>query len=84
MGHDDREVGQVDRDVVEQDRVRQPEPDPAAPGHAGADAGLAGVEQGGDAVFRRDLEERVGTGTLLDGRVYAAIYFLRAKTELVF
>ena len=30
------------------------------------------------------LEERVETGTLLDGRVYAAIYFLRAKTELVF
>ena len=30
------------------------------------------------------LEQRVRSGTLLDGRVYAAIYFLRAKTDLSF
>ena len=30
------------------------------------------------------LEQQVRSGTLLDGRVYAAIYFLRAKTDLSF
>ena len=30
------------------------------------------------------LDQRVRTGTVLDGRVYAAIYFLRAKTKLSF
>ena len=30
------------------------------------------------------LEQRVRAGTLLDGRVYAALYFLRAKTNLIF
>ena len=30
------------------------------------------------------LDQRVEAGTLLDGRVYAAIYFLRVKTELSF
>jgi len=30
------------------------------------------------------LDQRVDAGVLLDGRVYAAIYFLRAKTDLAF
>ena len=30
------------------------------------------------------LDQRIEAGTLLDGRVYAAIYFLRVKTELSF
>ena len=30
------------------------------------------------------LEQRIQAGTLLDGRVYAALYFLRAKTDLIF
>tara|TARA_E500000081_G_C6111732_1_gene343048 strand:+ start:908 stop:1453 length:546 start_codon:yes stop_codon:yes gene_type:complete len=30
------------------------------------------------------LDQRVRSGTLLDGRVYAALYFLRAKTDLSF
>ena len=30
------------------------------------------------------LEQRVRAGTLLDGRVYAALYFLRAKTNFIF
>ena len=30
------------------------------------------------------LEQRVQAGTLLDGRVYAAVYFLRTKTDFIF
>ena len=53
-------VGEVDRDVVDVDRVRVLEPDPAAAGQARADARLPGVEERGQPGLLDHLVERVG------------------------
>ena len=57
--HDDGQVGEVSGDVVEEHRVGVAQLDAASAGEAGADAGLPGVEQRGDAEFGESLVERV-------------------------
>ena len=49
----DRSAREVGGDVVEQHRVRVAQLDAAPAGQAGADAGLPGVEQRGDAQLLR-------------------------------
>jgi DNA-binding IclR family transcriptional regulator len=59
VGHDDRQVGEVRCDVVEEHRVRVLQPHPAAAPHPRADAGLPGVEDGWDAGLLDGRVERV-------------------------
>ena len=51
---------EVDGDIVDVHRVRVLEPDPAAAGHARADAAVAGVEQRRQPGLGDHLVERVG------------------------
>src|SRR5207249_833059 len=58
VGQDDREIGEVGGHVIQPHRVRVAQPDAAAAGEAGADAGLAGVEQRRDAEGLQLVVER--------------------------
>ncbi len=60
MREDDLEIGKIRRDVVHVHRVRVFQPHSHAARHAGADAGLAGVEQRDRAAIIDRFIERIG------------------------
>ena len=60
MGEHDRQVGEVDGDVVDEHRVRVLQPDAGPATHAGPDARMTGVEEGGHPVAFEHLVQRVG------------------------
>ncbi len=60
MCDDHRHVGEIGRDVVEVDRIGVLEFQPAAARHAGADAGMSGVEDGRQLVLGDEFVELIG------------------------
>ena len=75
MGEHDGQVGEVDGDVVDEHRVRVLQPDAGPAAHAGPDAGVTGVEQGGDPMTFEHLVQWVG-------RRIVRVEALRVRVEL--
>jgi hypothetical protein len=73
VGHDDLQVGEARGHRVEQDRVGEAQQQPPPARQAGADAGLAGVEERDDPGLLQRLVQReerlVGRVEALDRRV---------------
>jgi hypothetical protein len=73
MREDDLEIGKICRDIIHIHRVGIFQPHPHAAGHAGADAGLAGMKQRDRAGLIDHLVQRVGHAIVgkkaLHGRV---------------
>ena len=83
MRHDDRHVGEVDRDIVDIHRVRIFEPHVVAAAHAGADAGLPCVEQRGLACFLDRLVERIGETVIWEEALHRRVELEALHAELV-
>ena len=64
MRDDDRHVGEIHRDVVDMDRLRVFQAQSAAAAHAGAHAGMAGVEDRGQLMLGDHLVELVGLAVI--------------------
>jgi hypothetical protein len=80
---DDRQVGEVDGDIVEVQRVGVLQPDPTTAGQTRADPGLAAVEERGYAELLQHLVERVGSTVVGIERLDAGVELEAAHPELL-
>ncbi len=59
MGEDDLHVGEIHRDIIDQHRLAVFQAHAATAAHAGAHAGVSGVEDRGQAIFGDDFVDRI-------------------------